>query len=232
MIEQETHSFDPAVHLDSPLPVHPARPWLITFADLICVLLSFFVLLANVSKVEQEKVRNALHSLGESLAFGTAGEASRLGPPPQAEALLGPDAARARLASQIQTAFPGVSMENIPARNELRFALPVAGVLNGSEIETPARAVLAAVAAALRRSAPGFRFEAEAAAGEGKDASATALAVARASVLARALIENGAPKTAVAAAVDHGNPQELRFTIRAMAEDAPRIDFHRLVPAP
>ena len=230
MIEQQ--NFDPSEHLDTPLPVYPARPWLITFADLICVLLSFFVLLANVSKVEQQKVRDAIHSLGESLAFGTPGDAGRLGPPPEGEAFAGVEAVRTRLASQILTAFPGVAMQNIPARNELRFALPAAEVLAGSDVKASAKSVLTAVAAALHRESPGFRFEAEAAAGAGTDATATALAIGRASLVARTLVDTGAPKASVAAVVDRGNPEEMRFTIRAVAEDAPRIDFRRLVPAP
>lgn len=232
MIGQETPSFDPAADLDPPLPMQPARPWLITFADLICVLLSFFVLLANVSKVEQDKVRSAIHSLGQSLAFGTAGDSSRVGPTPEGEAFLGPEAVRTRLASQIQAVVPGVNMQDIPARNELRFAIPVADMLEGSEIRGAAKAVLAAVTAALRPNAPGFRFEAEAAAGVGEGAEAAGLAIARASRLAAALTDYGAPKRAVAAVADHGDAREIRFTIRAVAEDAPRIDFRRLVPAP
>jgi len=230
MIERQ--NFDPYEYVDSPLPVHPARPWLITFADLICVLLSFFVLLANVSKVEQQKVRDAIHSLGDSLAFGSPGESGRLGLPPEGEAFAGVEAVRTRLASRIQTVFPGVSMQSIPAHNELRFAVPVSEVLAGSDIKMPAKSALTAVAAALHHATPGFRFEAEAAAGMATDAATTALAIARASLVARMLIDAGAPKASVAAVVDHGDPQEMRFTIRAVAEDAPRIDFRRLVPAP
>ncbi|HEY4635503.1 MAG TPA: flagellar motor protein MotB [Alphaproteobacteria bacterium] len=229
MFEQELQAFDSEIAATG-VGGQQARPWLITFANLICLLLSFFVMLANISKVEHDRVRDALHSLSESLAFGTEGVRTGAGTPPEAEALAGPEVVRERLATRIRGVFPDVRMEEIPARNELRFALPIAAVFYGTDIKPEAKPVLAAVAAAVKRGAPGFRFEAEARAGLGS--TQPAIAITEASLLARALVDEGAPKTSVAAGMDHGSPNEIRFTVRARAEDEPRLDFRNLAPQP
>ena len=227
MIEQEINAFD----LDAGTPHYagqPARPWLITFADLICVLLSFFVLLANISSVEHDKLRRALHSLGETLSFGIQGDGGKSAL--EGEALVGPKAVRERLATRLHRVFPGVEMEQVPARNELHFALPIAAVFYGRDVKSEIKPVLAEIAAAVRRGAPGFRFEVEARTGVG--GTEPRIAITMASALAEALVAQGAPKSAVAAGIDRDSPNEIRFTIRARADDAPRIDFHRLVPQP
>ena len=230
MTGTEIESIEHASGLDAPLPVHPARPWLISFADLICVLLSFFVLLANISKVEATKARDAMHSIGETLAFGTPGEASRFAPPPEAEAFVTQQAVRAELAGRIQAVVPNVKMEDVPARSELRFSVPASLVFDGANIKASAQPIVAAVATALKRNVAGFKFHGEAALAEGADAAANRERIAEAGLIARSLITAGAPTMGVAAVLDHGDPGDVRFTVRAEADDAPRIDFSRLVP--
>jgi hypothetical protein len=228
MIEQETNAID----LESATPHYagpPARPWLITFADLICVLLAFFVLLANISKIEHDKARDALRSLSETLAFATEGKAGSK-TAQGSESLVGPQAVRERLATRVREVFPGVKMEEVAARNELHFALPIAAVFYGRDVKSEAKPVLAEVAGALKRGAPGFRIEAEAKAGVG--GTDPQVAIALASALAVALVAEGAPKANVAAGIDRESPNEIRFTIRARAEDEPRIGFQNIVPRP
>jgi len=228
MIEHPTDAIDLAALDTLPPAAPPARPWLITFVNLVCVLLSFFVLLANISTIERSKARDAIRSLGQTLAFGTESGA-RKDRPAEAEAIIGPKLVRQRLAATIRAIFPDAKMKDIAARDELRFALPLHAVFAGAALKPEAGPMLAAVAAALKRGAPGFRLEADAMAGAGSN---PADAVARAALLARGLVEGGAPKTAVAAGVDRGTPDEIRFAIRAKPEDAPRIDFRRIAPQP
>jgi chemotaxis protein MotB len=59
---------DPAAMLDSAEP--PAageKPWLITFADLFCVLLAFFALIFSMSKVEMEKWKSLTQAFAQSV---------------------------------------------------------------------------------------------------------------------------------------------------------------------
>lgn len=228
MIEPNSDPFDPALSLPAPATGgQPARPWLITFADLICVLLSFFVLLANVSKIEHDRVKDALQSLGETLNFGTEGVNGRFGAPPEGEAIQGQKMVRERLAGRIREIFPGARISETPAKNELQFSLARNAVVADAAIRPEAKPALADIAAALARGTPGFRFLAQATTGTGTDLEGSIAAV---SLVARALVESGAPKQAVAAGIDGGSVDEFRVTIRAEAEDAPRLDFRKVVP--
>lgn len=228
MIEPDTNPFDPSLALPAPATGgQPARPWLITFADLICVLLSFFVLLANISKVEDQKARDALYSLGETLNFGTPGTVSRFAPPPESEALTGPRIVRERLATRIRELFPKVRLTEIPARNELHFALARAAVFDGEAIKPGAKTALTDLAATLKRAASGYHFVAQVTTGPGANLRSSEAQISR---LARTLVDLGAPKRAVAAGIDSGDAADIRFAVRAEPDDAPRIDFRKVMP--
>jgi chemotaxis protein MotB len=47
--------------------VHGDKPWLITFADLFCVLLAFFALMFSMSKVETGKWKNLTQAFSQSV---------------------------------------------------------------------------------------------------------------------------------------------------------------------
>lgn len=225
------HELDPASPFEAPtVEPQPRRPWLISFADLICVLLSFFVLLANMSKFEHDKARNAMQSLGASLAFGTSTESQHVAVGKEGDAVIGAQAARDRLSERIRAVFPAAVMDNLPAGNLLRFSVPVAKIFDGNALKDEAQPLVSAIAGAARQGAPGFRFEVETVAGEGTagEADAATAAIAHASALARELAEKGAPKGLVSAGLDNGDAGLIRVTIRARAEDEPRIDFRRI----
>jgi len=59
-------------HLLEPLPTHSSPPWLITFADLMVLLMCFFVLMLSFSEMDPEKFKLMSGSLNE--AFGVQTE--------------------------------------------------------------------------------------------------------------------------------------------------------------
>jgi len=59
-------------HLLEPLPTHGSPPWLITFADLMVLLMCFFVLMLSFSEMDPEKFKLMSGSLNE--AFGVQTE--------------------------------------------------------------------------------------------------------------------------------------------------------------
>jgi chemotaxis protein MotB len=59
-------------HLLEPLPTHGSPPWLITFADLMVLLMCFFVLMLSFSEMDPEKFKVMSGSLNE--AFGVQTE--------------------------------------------------------------------------------------------------------------------------------------------------------------
>ena len=65
------------------------KPWLVTFANLVCILLSIFVLLAHSSRVQTERVEQAIKSLGSTLAFGSVIDPHRTVEESAGEALVG-----------------------------------------------------------------------------------------------------------------------------------------------
>jgi hypothetical protein len=230
---QEMHKFDPATELEVPgAQTGQTQPWLITFADLITLLLAVFVLLASVSSVEHEKMQYALRSLKSAEGFGK-GRSQELVPRlSEHDAFLGPKALRDHLASRVRAIFPAARMDNVGSGTTLRFALPADAVFDGAALRPEVAPLLSAIVAAIRQGAPGFRFEVETTASrgetDGKAAGATETAIARSSALARELVVRGAPKLAVAAGLGSGNSDEILITIRARPEDEPRIDFQHV----
>jgi len=205
-----------------------SRPWLISFADLICLLLSTFVMLAHASSIQGDRARHAMQSIGQTLVFGTAdsGHAPRQS---EGETIAGPAAARDRLSAQIHALIPAAKMENLPAGTALRFTVPADALFVGKDMRPQAKPVIAAIAETLGQNAPGYRFEAEIVAGAGATPEARQIGIARSSVFARELTNLGAAKTVIAAGLDSGPENEIRVTICAHADDEPRIDFHHLV---
>ena len=61
---------------EHPLPPPADRPWLISFADLTCLLLAFFALLFSMSEVETGKWKNLTQALSQNLASPWAGSGS------------------------------------------------------------------------------------------------------------------------------------------------------------
>jgi hypothetical protein len=224
------NEFDSASALESPAPeARDARPWLITFGDLICLLLSVFVLLENASHIQADKAKHAIQSLGSSLAFGTAIETKDVNSRSASEALVGAGAVRDRLASHLHTAFPDLKMEELPPGTVLRVTLPGARVFAGNDLNPAFLPVVAGIADEIQHGAPGIRFDIESVvlgAGESEPL------IARASVLARELVASGAPKTGVAAGIGKAGAEEVRITIRGHAEDEARVDFRHLVTEP
>ncbi len=220
---------DPAPLVEpEPGDVLESRPWLISFADLICLLLSTFVMLAHASSIQSDRAHHAMQSIGQTLVFGTA-DSDHAAHQSEGEAIAGPAAARDRLSAQIHALVPAAKMENLPAGTALRFTVPVDVLFVGKDLRPQAKRILAAIAEALAQNAPGYRFEAEIVAGAGATPEARQTGIAHSSALARELTNLGAVKTAVAAGLDPGPENEIRVTVRAHSDDEPRIDFHHLV---
>ena len=220
---------DPAPLVEpEPGDVLESRPWLISFADLICLLLSTFVMLAHASSIQGDRARHAMQSIGQTLVFGTA-DSGHAPHQLEGETIAGPAAARDHLSAQIHALIPAAKMENLPAGTALRFTVPADALFVGKDIRPQARPVLAAIAETLGQNAPGYRFEAEIVAGAGATPEARQIGIVRSSVLARELTNLGAAKMAIAAGLDSGTENEIRVTVRAHSDDEPRIDFHHLV---
>lgn len=207
------------------------RPWLITFANLVAILLSIFVLLAHSSRVESERAAQAIKSLGSSLAFGSLIEARRAPEESAGEALVGPEAIRERLGEKLRAVFPDAKMLELPPGVVLRLALPESQVFAGSGLSPPVVEILGVIAEALKTGAPGYRLELEAVVAA-RDADAEEIPIARAANLARELVGRGAPKNTVIAGIAVHPPGDVVLTMRAHGENEPAMDFSRLVPAP
>jgi Membrane MotB of proton-channel complex MotA/MotB len=207
------------------------RPWLITFANLVCILLSIFVLLAHSSSVQKERVEQAISSLGSSLAFGSLIEARLKAPESAGEAMAGPEALRERLGRRIKMAFPNVKILELPPGVILRVALPESDVFAGAGLSPPVIEVLGVIAEALKTGAPGYRLEIETVVAA-PDPAATDMPIARASTLARELVARGAPKPTVITGIAPKPAGDVVLTMRARRDDEPAMDFGRLVPEP
>lgn len=207
------------------------RPWLVTFANLVCILLSIFVLLAHSSRVESDRVEQAIKSLGSTLAFGSLIKSPRTVEESPGEALVGPEAIRERLGKKLRAVFPDAWMLDLPPGVILRFVLPESEVFAGSGLSPPVIDILGVIAGELKTGAPGFRLELEAVvAAPGADAED--IPIARAATLARELVARGAPKSTVIAGIAPRPEGDVVLTMRARGEDEPAMDFGRLVPAP
>ncbi len=205
------------------------RPWLVTFANLVCILLSIFVLLAHSSRVQSERAAEAIKSLGGTLAFGSLIEARRATEESPGEALVGPEAIRERLSKRLRDVFPGAKMLELPPGVVLRFALPESQVFAGSGLSPPVVNILGVIADALKTGAPGYRLELESV-GAAPDAAAQDIPIARAASLARELVARGAPKKTVIAGIAPQPQGDVVLSLRARGEDEPAMDFGRLAP--
>ncbi len=205
---------------------HIPRPagfgWVVTFADLICLLLAFFVMLFSLSTINETRTKAAIDSVSQAFATGGAKGAGEPFTGSDGEALAARDLevelarvfAAAIPAAEISTPRPGRLMQVAFHAEEL--FLP-----GTAELRSGQTALLDRVVAAVSRPPPGLQIEMEVTIGTRPHLSASgaeAVAVARAGGLARGLLARGLREDAIRAGLDMGDAEHVRLSFHLIGD--------------
>jgi hypothetical protein len=206
--------------------------WLLTFSDLVCLMLAFFVLLNAFSRQDTAKTGKVLQGLEKR--FVSTAPVSSIGM--LDEAVSSRDGSTI-LPSQFRQHIGTIVARDLPVEQvqELdqgrRFALVVDRgslfTLDGRLL--PARQdVIDRIADALRRHPDGVSYELETrlASPQRPGLADESGRLVEAGHLAASLVASGAPAAAVSVAIEQGNPEKLRliFNIRVTDEAPVRLD--------
>jgi hypothetical protein len=206
--------------------------WLLTFSDLVCLMLAFFVLLNAFSKQDTEKAGAVLQGLEKRFvsgapvsSIGLLDEAvsSRDGStilPSQFRQHIGTIVERDLPIEQVQELEQGRRFAVVVKRGDL-FSLD-------GKLLVRRQAVIDRIADALRRHPDGVSYELEVrlASAQRPGLADEAGRLVEAGHLAASLVASGAPRPAVSVAIEQGDPEKLRliFNIRVVDEAPVRLD--------
>lgn len=213
-------------------PSQIQQPWLITFVDLMFLLLGFFVMLFSMSTIETIRSNAVMNGL-------TSAFASILPPitdPTPFASLEGEVLARpqfqARIGELFSSQFQVAKVEVIQPGRLMRVAVPTAEMFVEGEarVQAPQYPLLDRVVASLSGRPPGLRFDMEMVLGvpvrDKRDLPTTqTLALTRAGAFAREMTTRGAPPDSVAIGLRAGNPGETVFWFYVRGEDETRLRF-------
>ena len=192
-------------------------PTLIQVLSLYLLLLAFFVILFNISKVEQYKttvVTDSLHS-----TFASRGQPTE-NPAPLASALgniIADPAFQQRIGQLITAEIPIAEVREIKPGSILEVRVPVDELFEGDDVAPNRLQLTERLAGALGGAPPGMRYDVDLMVGiaadmeAGVDGSRRALSLARAGHLAARLVAAGAPSGHVAAGLERGDPKWARL---------------------
>lgn len=201
----------------------PGRPlWSITYLDLSILLMIFFILLVSISHYETGKldpvlkgVRDAFHS---ALPLDLRSET----PERRGRAI---DDSFVNGVGQFfadELALPNALAER--RGDYVAFNVPVDSLFlaSASEPRRDRDTLFRRLALLVQARPPSVKLEVEALFGS---AQATPLIIERAGGLARAMIAQGMPPSALAVGMADGDPAILRIVFQVEPADAPRVDF-------
>ncbi len=194
-------------------------PTLTQVLSLYLLLLAFFVILFNISKVEQFKTIVVADSLNS--AFANRGQATKT-PIPLASVvgrIIADPAFQQRIGQLIAAEIPIAEVKEIKPGFVLEARVPVDVLFEDDDV-APARLQWTERLADVLAGAPsGMRYDVDLMVGIAADADGShrALSLARAGHLAARLVAAGAPSGQVAAGLERGDPKwaRLLFYVRA-----------------
>ena len=216
---------------------HRRDPTLVQVLSLYLLLLAFFVILFNISKVEQFKTTVVTDSLNST--FSSRGQPTK-NPALLASALgiiVADPAVQQRIGQLIRAEFPISEVREIKPGSILEVRVPVDELFEGDDVAPNRLQMTERLAGALGGAPPGMRYDVDLMVGIAADTEADvdgshrALSLARAGNLAARLVAAGAPSGHVAAGLERGDPKwaRLLFYVRggriaATAETEPAAD--------
>ena len=192
-------------------------PTLIQVLSLYLLLLAFFVILFNISKVEQFKTTVVADSLNST--FASRGQTTE-NPAPLASALgriITDPAFQQRIGQLITTEIPISEVREIKPGSILEARVPIDALFEGDDVAPDRLQLTKRLAGALGSAPPGVRYDVDIMVGIAADTEADvdgshrALSLARAGHLAARLVEAGAPSGHVAAGLERGDPNWARL---------------------
>lgn len=198
---------------------------ILVYLSLFLLLLAFFILLNAISVQEKQRVRAVLESvervftIDPRLLFGHHPVSARAGSVVVTAGLK-------TLGDLFETEIAVAKVTRISPGNILEVVMPADNVFvrDGSAVRPERAGLLDRVAESLRQRPPGLRYVAEVLvsvpAPEGTDPAAAA----RATAFARALVERGAPASALSAGLEPGAAGWLRLLFTVHTVDDPRGD--------
>jgi len=191
------------------------------FLSLYLLLLAFFILLVAISNGESVKSREIMEGVSSQFAAQrppreTTRFTSDLG------TFVSPSAFMNRVTEVYETAIPAARITKVSSGRlmELRFHVDSLFEHDTDTLRPAQRRAIAQLVSSLSSPPPGLRYEAEAI----FSVPAAALPVAedramrRAGVVARAFVEQGAPMTSVAVALEEGDPLQARLVFRVVED--------------
>lgn len=214
---------------DVRLVTHPqaASNWYITLADIILLLMTFFVMLISMSTISDVRTKAALDSLTSS--FGDHGPRGRNAPLVASDGdILGAQEFQSRIGTVFQAAIPAAKVTEVRPGKLLAVDLDAVSLflIDRPELRPAQRAFLDRLVAAVTVPPPGRRIEVEFSASTAINADdmlpiGETLAIARAGTFAREITGRGLPAEAVTVGIERGTPGKARILFRLVqAEDA------------
>ena len=196
---------------------HRRDPTLIQVLSLYLLLLAFFVILFNISKVEQFKTTVVTESLNSTFANrgkpteSPAALASALG------SIVADPAFQRRIGELTTSEIPISEVREIKPGSILEARLPIDALFEGDDVAPNRQQLTERLAGALGGAPPGMRYDVDLMIGidadmeAGADASHRALSLARAGNFATRLVAAGAPSGHVAAGLERGDAKWARL---------------------
>ena len=199
--------------------LHERDPTLIQVLSLYLLLLAFFVILFNISKVEQFKTSVVTESLNST--FNDSGQTTET-PVPLTSAqgrVIADHAFQRRIGQLIAAEIPFAEINEIKPGSVLEARVPVDKLFENDDVAPARRPWIERLADVLAGAPPGLRFDVDLMIGIGAESEHEhrALSLARAGRLAARLVAAGAPSGQVAAGLERGDASWVRllFHVRA-----------------
>ncbi len=191
------------------------------FLSLYLVLLAFFILLVALSDGVSRKSREILDGLNSQFANAEAGSAARL--VSDLGNVVSPSEFMDRVSGVYEAAIPAARVKVLSPGRLMELDVHVDSLFeHDTESLRPAqRRAFAQLVAALSAPPPGVRYVVEASFGvadpENLMPVADSRALRRAAIVARAFADEGAPPGSVVAALEPGDPLQVRLIFRVQS---------------
>lgn len=208
-----------------PPPPQTVR-WVITFADLICLLLSFFVMLVSMSTVSETRSKAVMYSVGRAFDIGPGGPAEPFtgtdGETLAAQQLQG------RIGDVFSAVIPAAKVEIVTPGKLMRAEFHAEALfLEGKPQVRPGQTPLFDRLVAAMQSPPaGQRLEMEMTIGTmpvegGALPIGETLQSARAGAFAREMVSRGLAPGSLLVGMTMGDPDKVRLSFRLVSERGP-----------
>ena len=192
-------------------------PTLIQVLSLYLLLLAFFVILFNISKVEQFKTTVVTDSLNSTFA----GRGQNTESPERLASAIGSIVTdprfQRRIGDLIRAEFPVAEVREIKPGTILEARVPIDSLFSDDDVAPDLRHLTESLALALDNAPPGVHYDVNFLVGiapDGEpetDRSGRSIAMVRAGRFAARLVTAGAPAGHVAAGLEQGDPKWARL---------------------